>query len=88
MHFDKKANNPVLALGYFVKGLKLLTSKGLRQFLLVPILINLLLYSVVLVAGYYYLGDLINQFIPGWLQWLRWVLWPLFFISFGIAAFF
>ncbi len=88
MQFDKKGNNPVIALGYFVKGLKLLTSKGLRQFLLIPVLINLLLYSVVLVGGYYYVGDLINQFIPGWLQWLRWVLWPLFFISFFIAAFF
>ena len=36
----------------------------------------------------YYVNDLINQFIPGWLHWLNWILWPLFFISFFIAGFF
>ena len=38
--------------------------------------------------GYFYISDLIDQFIPGWLQWLSWVLWPLFFISFFIVGFF
>jgi len=88
MLFDKKGNNPALAVGYLFKGLKLLTSPQLRTFLFIPILINIVLYSAALMLGYYYISDLINQFIPGWLHWLSWLLWPLFFISFFIAGFF
>jgi CysZ protein len=51
-------------------------------------LINVVLYSAALTLGYFYISDLINQFIPSWLQWLSWILWPLFFISFFIAGFF
>jgi len=88
MILTKKGNNPVIAVGYFLKGLKLLASPDLRSFLIIPILINLVLYSVALILGYYYMNELINSFIPGWLQWLDWVLWPLFFICFFIAGFF
>ena len=88
MVFDKKGNNPALAVGYLFKGLKLLASTQLRTFIVIPVLINVVLYSVALMLGYYYVSDLIDQFIPGWLQWLSWVLWPLFFISFIIVGFF
>jgi CysZ protein len=88
MIFDKKGNNPALAIGYLFKGLKLLASSQLRSFIIIPVLINVVLYSVALLLGYYYISDLINQFIPGWLHWLSWILWPLFFISFFIAGFF
>ena len=88
MKFMTKGNNPVVAIGYFFKGLNLLTRPELRSFVLMPLLINLVLYSVALTLGYHYMSDLINQFIPGWLQWLRWLLWPLFFICFFIAGFF
>ncbi|MEI6334348.1 MAG: sulfate transporter CysZ [Methylococcaceae bacterium] len=88
MLFDKKGNNPALAVGYLFKGLTLLTSKPLRAFILIPILINIVLYSAALLLGYYTISDLINQFIPSWLSWLNWILWPLFFISFIIAGFF
>ncbi len=88
MVFDKKGNNPALAVGYLFKGLKLLASTQLRAFIIIPVLINVVMYSAALMLGYYYVGDLIEQFIPGWLQWLRWILWPLFFISFFIAGFF
>jgi CysZ protein len=86
--FDKKGNNPMLAAGYLFQGFKLLGNPGLRQYILIPILINLVLYSAGLLLGYYFVDELINQFIPGWLQWLRWLLWPLFFISFFIIGFF
>ncbi len=88
MHFDKRGNNPILAVGFLFKGLKLLTSPELRKFIIIPMLINVVLYSVALTLGYFYISDLIDQFIPGWLQWLSWVLWPLFFISFFIGGFF
>ena len=88
MLFDKKGNNPVLAVGYLFKGMKLLASAELRKYILIPVLINVVLYGIALTLGYYYITDLIDHFIPGWLQWLSWILWPLFFISFFIAGFF
>ena len=84
----KKANNPFIAAGFLLRGIKLLTNPKLRLLVLVPILINIVLYGVVLALGYYYVGMLMEQFIPESLQWLNWILWPLFFISFFIAAFF
>jgi len=88
MIFKNKGNNPVVAAGYFFKGLNLLFRPELRGFLLVPIAINVVLYSLALALGYHYMGSLIEHFIPDWLQWLRWLLWPLFFIGFFIAGFF
>ncbi|MCK9397790.1 MAG: sulfate transporter CysZ [Methylobacter sp.] len=88
MQFDKKGNNPVLAVGYLFKGLALLGRPELRKFIIIPMLINVVLYSVALTLGYFYISDLIDQFIPSWLHWLSWILWPLFFISFFIGGFF
>ena len=88
MKFDSKGNNPAFAIGYLFKGLRLVPRHELRAFIIIPIVINIVLYSLALMLGYYYISDLITQFIPSWLQWLSWVLWPLFFISFFIAGFF
>jgi CysZ protein len=84
----KKANNPLTAIGFLLKGLKLATNPKLRSFIIIPILINLVLYSIVLALGYYYVDELITKAIPDWLHWLNWILWPLFFISFFVLSFF
>ena len=83
-----KANNPLIAAGFLYKGFTLLTNPKLRLFILIPILVNIVLYSVALGLGYYYVDKLIAQLIPASLQWLSWILWPLFFISFFVAGFF
>jgi len=84
----KKANNPLIAVGFLLKGVKLLTNPTLRSFVIIPILINMVLYSIVLALGYYYVDELITSAIPSWLHWLNWILWPLFFISFFVLSFF
>jgi len=89
IEFDKKAGlNPLLAVQSLAKGWSLLWHQKLRKYILVPILINLLLFSGMLYLGYQYVGELIAQFIPAWLQWLDWLIYPLFFISFFVAGFF
>ena len=88
MKFSNKGNNPILAASYLFKGIALLGSAPLRHFILIPILINIILYSAALTLGYYYIDSLINAFIPSWLHWLHWLLWPLFFVSFFIVGFF
>ncbi len=84
----QKGNNPVYAVNCLLKGVKLIGHKELRKFILIPIVINLVLYSIVFSFGYSYISDLIIQFIPGWLSWLEWLIWPLFFLSFSAMGFF
>ncbi|MGZ4959567.1 MAG: sulfate transporter CysZ [Methylomonas sp.] len=83
-----KGNNPLFALDCLLQGIKMLTRKELRKYLLIPLLINLVLYTGGFVLGYHTVSTLIHQFIPDWLSWLNWILWPLFFISFLVIGFF
>ena len=87
--FDKKAGlNPLLAAQSLLQGMSMVMRKELRKFVLIPMLINFLLYSAMLYLGYVYIGALMLQFIPDWLQWLSWLIYPVFFISFFVAGFF
>lgn len=87
--FDKKAGlNPLLAVQSLLQGMSMAMRKELRKFVLIPMLINFLLYSAMLYLGYVYIGALMLQFIPDWLQWLSWLIYPVFFISFFVAGFF
>lgn len=88
MTIVEKGTNPVYAINCLLRGLTLLGRPELRKFILIPILINFILYSVAIGLGYYYISDLIAQFIPSWLSWLEWLIWPLFFISFFVVVFF
>lgn len=84
----KNGNTPLLALSCLLEGLKLLTHPQLRKYLLVPLLINTVLYTGAFVLGYHSVSALIHEFIPDWLSWLSWILWPLFFVSFLVIGFF
>lgn len=87
--FNKKIGvNPLIAAQSLLQGASLIGHKQLRKYVLIPMLINFLLYSVMLYLGYEYVSVLIVQFIPDWLQWLSWLIYPLFFVSFFLAGFF
>jgi len=80
--------NPLLAFESVREGLGLMFNSQLRKFIILPLLINALLYIGLFFLGYFYLDSLIVYFIPDWLQWLTWLIYPLFFISFGVLGFF
>jgi len=84
----KNGNNPLFALGCLLQGVKMLTHPALRHYLLIPLLINTVLYTGLFILGYHTVSALIDQFMPHWLSWLNWLLWPLFFISFVVIGFF
>jgi len=88
MNAIRDTNSPLLAVGCLLDGLKLLTRAELRQYLLIPLLINTVLYTGAFILGYHSVSALIHQAIPDWLSWLSWILWPLFFISFLLIGFF
>ena len=66
---------------YFFKGLMLLNKPGIRVFVIIPLLINILIFSSVFgVAGYYFTEglDYLLSKLPEWLSFLYWVIMPLF----------
>ncbi|MDN3609316.1 sulfate transporter CysZ [Vibrio ostreicida] len=70
--------------GYFFFGLKLATRPGIRQFVLLPLLTNILLVGGAL---YYLFSHLdgwiveIMSYLPSFLDWLSYVLWPLMIMT-------
>lgn len=65
---------------YFFTGLQLLNTKGLRRFVLIPLMINLVLFS----SAFFYLLTFVQDwvqsimaFIPSWLSFVEYLLYPL-----------
>jgi len=65
---------------YFMQGFTLIKQKGLRRFVLIPLSVNLILFSF---AFYYvvqqleYYMTMIESALPEFLSWLSAVLWPI-----------
>jgi CysZ protein len=73
-------------MDYFFRGFQLIGTKGLKRFVFIPLLVNLLLFSS---AFYYLYGEIgasivyLIDLIPDW-QWLSWlkdglsyIIWPI-----------
>src|SRR3990167_1483295 len=79
-------NNHLLAgVYYLVEGFKLIAKPGLRRFVIIPLIVNILLFAGLFFILRYYLVGLNHWFIqwlPAWLHWLSVILWALFVISF------
>ena len=75
---------------YFFQGFSLIQTKGLKRFVFIPLMVNLLLFSISLYFLFGQIGDSIIwivDLIPDW-QWLTWlkeglsyIIWPIAVIS-------
>jgi CysZ protein len=70
---------PLSALGYLLQGLQLMTQPGIRRYVWIPLLINILLFA----TGFYLLFHrfdvamhALTAWLPSWLDWLTFLLWP------------
>lgn len=73
---------------YAFSGFGLLTKPGIRLFVLVPLLINIALFTTAIFFGANMLSDFINSTLTGWWEWLQWLLWPFFIIIALTVVFF
>ncbi len=71
-------------MGYFFKGFELVQLKGIRRFVFIPLLINMVLFSIAFYFIFkeleHYMAILIG-WLPTWLDWLSSILWPLAVIT-------
>jgi CysZ protein len=85
------AENPVSGAGYLIQGMGLIARPRLRRFVLVPLSINIGVFSAAIWYGVTefdsFLGWMQSK-VPSWLQWLEWLLWPLFVLALLIVVFY
>ena len=84
----KKANNPLFVLSCLIRGFTDLRRPEFRKYLIMPLLINMVLYLGVFVSGWYYFSGFLDQMVPEWLSWLNWFIWPVFVIGFLMVGVF
>lgn len=80
------------ALNYFVEGGRIIFRPGFRRFIIVPLLINLLIFILLTISFYQAFQDVIDMilnWLPSWLDWLVWLIWPLaaflFLLTYGYS---
>lgn len=83
-------NNPFTGGGYLLEGFRLLLRPGLRRYVIVPLLINILVFSAIGWLGVTLFGDFLDWLLPesGWLSYLRWLLWPFFALALILVTFY
>ena len=75
--------------GYFVRGLKLLRHRRLRPFVIIPLLINIVIFSSLIYFTISYVDSLMGGLlaaIPDWLSWLTWLIWPLVAVTLALIT--
>ena len=83
--------NFTTGMGFVVTGLGLAFNKRIRAFVLVPLLINIVIFSVAIWLGMQWLDTLETMMVdrlPNWLDWLHWLLWPLAIVVWGVTVFY
>lgn len=61
-------------------GFNLIKQPGLRRFVIMPLLINTVLFSAASWFLWEYLISAVNDMLPSWLLWLSWLVLPIFML--------
>jgi len=80
-------NSPIFGIHYLIDGFGLIAKPGLRRFVIIPLLINIVLFIGLFFLLRYFVNEFnvwFSSFLPAWLHWLSAILWIVFFTSFFI----
>lgn len=67
--------------GFLMQGFPLIFQKGIRAFVLIPLLINIVVFSGAVWLAYTQYQQLMGQllgWLPSWLSWVEWIFLPFF----------
>lgn len=81
--------NVVQGAGYLVQGVKMLGHPSLRLFVLIPLVVNILIFGSLISLGFSYLAELMDSLlasIPDWLSFIQWILWPLIALTVSLIT--
>lgn len=73
-------SNPSRGFNYLIRGFKLITQPSLRLFVIIPLTINVLIFTLLIGATLSQFSDWIDAamaWLPSWLNFIRWILWPI-----------
>ena len=91
-------SNPISGIWYFFKGFSLIFQPGIRRWVFIPFLINIILLSALIYYAWLwfpsvtgFLVGTIEGWLPSW-AWMatlvNWLIWPLVVIFFFLSVFF
>ena len=75
-------------IGYFFKGLRLIFVAGMKRYVIIPLIINIAVFSLGLWVGITWFNSFLAQVLPDWLAWAEFIIWPLFAISYFLIVFY
>lgn len=73
---------------YVLRGFALIREPKIRLYVVVPLLINIALFTAGIWCFALGLDYVMDRFLPDWLDWLRFVLWPLFMLAALVIVFY
>lgn len=82
---------PLTGAAGLLRGLRLLNTPGLRRFVIIPVIINVLVFALsiwVLVQQFTPLVDKWLHYLPDWLAWLEWLFWLIFALAAILIVFY
>jgi CysZ protein len=84
-------SNPARGAAYLLQGMRMIGRPGLKRFVLIPLLINMIVFSGAIWYGttrFEWLMTWLESAVPSWLSWLEWLLWPIFVLALLMLVFF
>ena len=81
--------NPIAGLTYFIRGLGIVFSPGIKRYVILPLTINTCLFIAAIWLGFSYVGGWIDSLMPSFPAWLSsvdWLISGLLYFLFGVIC--
>lgn len=69
-------------------GVRLIRQPGLRRFVIIPLVINMALFSIASWMLWLYLSTAVDSMLPSWLSWLAWLILPVFMAAVMVVVYY
>ncbi|MCK5918407.1 MAG: EI24 domain-containing protein, partial [Cocleimonas sp.] len=83
--------NVLAGIGYLFQGLSLISKKGIRPFVVIPLLVNIGVFSFAIWMAKAQFDGIMARllgWLPSWLSWVEYLLYPLFAVVILIAIYY
>ena len=81
--------NIVGGIGYLVDGAKMLGHPALRLFVVVPLVVNIIIFGTLISYGFSFVAQYMDRWtaaLPDWLSFIEWILGPLIWLTFSLIS--